>query len=387
MAGLLLLLAPLAGAQEDDGISDDARKMLDELRKPTSSWAFKLAAETLRSAGGPAAAEAGKLLQALEAKRRKAWQTSARKINALAGRVGSGKAQRPLLEQWNAAKDHANTWLFDASKFPLPEVQPVTGPLRGCKEGLARGAVARELFKQLEKPMGGAIGPALSLRYRSAKKMRAAYAESLADWRLVKTLLGVNALAAEAEVATVEPLAWFFLDLGAEDWAGAAGRYRTMSKGWRKVCAWYAYCRKMLARNAVTPAEMGKPAIRGLALNNDYRMSIGISPLWHNAKLARAAQGHSTEMAELGYFGHDSPVAKNASPQRRCKNEGYTGGNTECCSSASTPSSAMEMWKWDGGHHRAMIHWKWTEAGCSSKGPATLNPGTGTYGSPPGIRY
>lgn len=382
----VLLLASAASAQEDE-ISGESRKLLAELRTPTSEWAMKAAALTLRQAGGPAAVEAGKLLQALQAKRAKAYAATVKKINALEARVGSGKPHAPLLEQWSQAKDHANSWLFDVSKFPPPEVQPVTGPLRGCKEGLERGAVARGLFEQLEKPLGAAAAPVLALRYESAKQLREAYSESLQGWNSVTQLLGVPAPAPEGDAAAVTPLGWFFLDLAQEKWGAAADRYRATKPGWPKLCAWYAYAAKMLARNSVTAAEMGKPAIRGLLDMNRYRMTLGISPLWHNAQLARAAQGHSDEMAALGYFAHDSPVAKNATPQLRCKNEGYTGGNTECCSSASTPSSAMEMWKWDGGHHRGMIHWKWTEAGMSSRGPCTLNPGTGTYGSPPGIRY
>jgi len=380
----VLALAPVASAQDE--YTEEQRKLLDELRKPTSTWAMKAAALTLKEQGGAAAMEAGKLLQAQQAKQRKAFAAAAKKIDSLASRVGSGKAHAALLAQWDKAKDHANEWLFDPVKFPLPKVQPVTGPLEGCNEGLERGAVAKGYFKQLEKPWGAAAAPALGLRYKSAKKLRAAYKESREGLALVTELLGVGD-APPAAGAGVTPLAWFFLDLAEEDWRGAADRYRAMKKGWPKSCAFYAYSAKMMKRNAEKPCEMGKPAIRGMQQNNEYRMTLGITPLWHNAKLARAAQGHSTEMQQMGYFGHDSPVAKNASPQLRCKNEGYDGGVTECCSSSSSPTTAMEMWKWDGGHHRAMIHWKWTEGGCSSKGPATLNPGTGTYGSPPGIRY
>ena len=115
--------------------------------------------------------------------------------------------------------------------------------------------------------------------------------------------------------------------------------------------------------------------------------SLGITPLWHNAHLSKAAQGHSDEMVALGYFGHNSPVPANDTIQKRCRTAGYRGRATECCSSSSTASSAMQMWKWGGGHHRAMIHWNWTEAGCSQRGPCTLNPGAGEKGSPPGIRY
>jgi hypothetical protein len=380
-----LLFAPTAVAQDE--LTEEQRKLLDELRKPTSTWAMKAAAQTLKEQGGAAAAEAGKLLQVQQAKRAKEWAAAARKINGLAARVGNGKAQAELLKQWTEARDHANKWLFDPVKFPLPKVQPVTGPLEGCKEGLARGAVAMGFFRQLEKPWGAAAAPVLALRYKSAKKLRAAYVEAEKGQKLVTELLGAGGATPKDAGAEVSPLGWFFLDLAEEQWADAAARYRTMKPGWAKSCAWYAYCAKMMKRNEVTPCEMEKPAIRGLKQNNEYRMSLGISPLWHNAKLARAAQGHATEMQQMGYFGHDSPVAKNASPQLRCKNEGYEGGVTECASSTSSPSSAMEMWKWDGGHHRAMIHWRWTEGGCSSTGKCTFNPGTGTYGSPPGLRY
>ena len=44
-----------------------------------------------------------------------------------------------------------------------------------------------------------------------------------------------------------------------------------------------------------------------LCLHNRERAARGLPPLRENAKLRRAAEGHSADMVEQSYFSHDSP--------------------------------------------------------------------------------
>ena len=383
--GVLLAAASAVAAPRDE-FDDATKKLLAELRQPSSSVALLQAASALRAQGGAAGQEAGKLLTELVDKRRRALDAAAERINRLAAGVTESDGTAALIERWVAARAHANAWLFDPAKFPLPRVQPVRSPDVGYEEAKARGDAAISAHKGLRAALDGATANALRPSASSAQKWRAAHAQTLEDWQAAWRARHGDAVRLQG-VGAIDQLAGLFLALAADDYTAAAAAYRALPDGWAKLCAFHAYGRKILARNAAEPCGMGKQAVRGIEQNNWYRLSLGISPLWHNRKLAEAAQGHSDEMVRLSYFGHDSPVPANDSPHKRVANAGYRGGCTECCSSSSTASSAMEMWKWDGGHHRAMIHWEWTEVGCSERGPCTLNPGAGEAGAPPGIRY
>lgn len=385
-AVLTLLCAAGAPAAPRDEFDDATKKLLGELRQPSSAAALLQAANTLRQNGGPAAQEAGRLLTDLVDKRRRAVDAATDRINRLVAGVGGGDGQAPLVERWVEARAHANAWLFDAVKFPPPRKQPVTSPEIGYEEAKARGDNAITAHKALRPALDAATTAVGRLNAATAQKWRASHAEALADWHAAWRALHGDAVRLQG-VGAIDRVAGLLLALASDDYAAAAAAYRELPEGWAKLCAFHAYGRRILARDAADACGMGKQAVRGCEQNNWYRMSLGISPLWHNGKLTAAAQGHSDEMVKLGYFGHDSPVAANDSPQKRVANAGYRGGCTECCSSSSTASSAMEMWKWDGGHHRAMIHWEWTEVGCSDRGPCTLNPGAGEAGAPPGIRY
>lgn len=74
----------------------------------------------------------------------------------------------------------------------------------------------------------------------------------------------------------------------------------------------------------------GEPTVEHLILKytNEERAKEGLPALGPNRKLDVAARQHSTEMIDLDYFEHASPVAGNESVSDRQKNAGYmaTGG-------------------------------------------------------------
>ena len=163
--------------------------------------------------------------------------------------------------------------------------------------------------------------------------------------------------------------------------------YAGMAPGWRTLCLFHAYCGAVVAWNDDHPFDMEKTALTGMQGINAYRRALGISPVVHNAKLVRAAFKHSEEMTKRGYFSHRSPVEGRRTKEERAALEGYTDQLVECITGAGGGMRAIEFWKYDGGHHRDMIHPKWKEGGFSTRGPSVYLGGSGEKGCIPGLRY
>ncbi len=384
---LLVGLIPRAAAQEAAPPvppDPEVTKLLDTVRRAKSPDARAEAVKGLRDRGGEAEEKLRKTLADLEADRRRRVEGALQRVRALARGPEENPGLARLRIEWEGLRDHANAWLFDAVKFPPPRKQPVTGPEIGYDVARAREDAARKAYEAMEPLLDEAAAAALGTPPARARKLREDLASAVASHGEVVSYLGKGAVPALPELGGDER---FFLALAEEDWATATTEYRALQKGWRKLCAFHAYGRAIIAWNARNPCGMDKQEMRGIESINRIRPALGISPLRHNEKLTRAAKKHSEEMVGMGYFDHTSPVEANRTPQIRAANEGYKAEVTECCSSLGTQTSAVEMWKWDGGHHRAMIEPDWTEAGAGSKGYSTFVPGAGEEGSPPGIRY
>ncbi len=339
-------------------------------------------------------------LESLLTRARKEQKKPESEIHNLLKKAGASRGRLKLLDSWQEAYRHANEWLFDIEAFPNPPGGQVSGPYIGYQQARKRGDAAIAIFKKVDGEVRSALAPVLR---QSSKKAKAL----LENWaRLEKKVTAIEAVLehslepaddslspggkAEEKAERVDdevfPLALLLLDLRSGNLKDVDHRIDDLSTEWTRLLAWTVYCQTILDWNARNPCGMGKMAVKGMVRMNAYRMAIGMHPLWHNEQLVRTSQGHSTEMTKLGYFGHESPVPVNRNPDQRARNEGYDGRVTECCAMMSDPSGSVEAWKWDGGHHRAMIHWQWREVGCSTKGPCTLNPGSGGKLTPPGIR-
>ena len=71
----------------------------------------------------------------------------------------------------------------------------------------------------------------------------------------------------------------------------------------------------------------------------------------------------------------------------RARNAGYDGSVAECVSGRGSCQTAVDTWKWDGGHHRTMIHARFVEVGVGDRGPCVLDVGDGDADAPPSLRY
>lgn len=114
---------------------------------------------------------------------------------------------------------------------------------------------------------------------------------------------------------------------------------------------------------------------------NAFRRDHGLSPLRLSAKLAAAARSHSGEMAERGYFSHDS--ANGASFDRRIaryysfRGARYwsVGENLLWSSPDVDASGALNMWLNSPPHRKILLTARWREVGLSAV-HVTSAPGT-----------
>jgi len=103
-----------------------------------------------------------------------------------------------------------------------------------------------------------------------------------------------------------------------------------------------------------------------LSLINNERVGLGKSALSYNDNLNQAAYAHSMEMAEKGYFSHDS--LDGTSFDLRIANFGYTNYNAVAeniayATGVSDASRVFNMWKNSPGHYSNMISASYNEIG------------------------
>lgn len=97
-------------------------------------------------------------------------------------------------------------------------------------------------------------------------------------------------------------------------------------------------------------------------LTNQERKKAGLPPLQLNAKLARAAQEHSANMARLDRLDH---VLEGKGPGERLADVGYTsiGWGENCAAGQRTPEEALASWMQSPGHRGNILNSTFTEIG------------------------
>lgn len=99
-----------------------------------------------------------------------------------------------------------------------------------------------------------------------------------------------------------------------------------------------------------------------LGLINDYREQNGLRPVILSDTLTVAAEHHSQDMADYGFFAHDtvksSYYAPNSEPWDRMEQEGYdynTAKGENLAVGYETADEAMQAWKDSPEHNAAML--------------------------------
>ena len=122
-----------------------------------------------------------------------------------------------------------------------------------------------------------------------------------------------------------------------------------------------------------------------LCLVNAERTKRGLRSLRENARLEKAADRHSEDMVDRGFFAHDTPAG--ASPSDRIRSAGYLKGARGWSiaeniaygtGSYATPQSIVKGWMNSAGHRRNILHRSFEEIGV---GVALGAPGKGGNGA------
>jgi uncharacterized protein YkwD len=132
-------------------------------------------------------------------------------------------------------------------------------------------------------------------------------------------------------------------------------------------------------------ANLGLIRTAVLCLINQERESHGESALQPNSRLARAAQGHSSDMAEEDYFSHVAPNGETPLERIRASGylsnplDGYVVGENIAWGTLwlATPRAIVEAWMASPGHRANILDasFRDTGVGVSPHAPASLAEG------------
>ncbi len=374
------VMPPVVRADESS-----SEALLAEVRRHDDPQRFLDAVAELRRRGGADGALLDDALDRLAAKARRDGARLARRLEAYAPRAAEGRTTTKLRRAWMDAAAHARAWIFDEEAFPVPEQALITGPMQGYQEAKKRGDAAARAYTRLAKVLDRELGRLLRLRPDKARSLLDEHAEAEASLRRIER---ARALATEADAApTVSRLALDLLALRGGAFAEAAALFDAEDDAWTRLCLFYAYTRTVDDANAADGKRLSKQAHVGLAALNAHRVSLGISSLRYSAKLGRMATEHAEEMMRLGYFSHRSPMPERETKEMRAALVGYEGRVVECITGARGPESAIEFWKFDGGHHRDMVDPRWAEGGFSERGNMVYDGGSGEPGTAPVVHF
>jgi uncharacterized protein YkwD len=108
---------------------------------------------------------------------------------------------------------------------------------------------------------------------------------------------------------------------------------------------------------ATHPAEEA----RLLELVNQFRSGF-CAPLKLDGRLTRAAQDHSSDMADQGYFSHTGRDGRDAA--QRMRDAGYSNpGGENLAQGPRSPEDAFRMWMNSSGHRDNIMNCSYTTMG------------------------
>jgi len=118
------------------------------------------------------------------------------------------------------------------------------------------------------------------------------------------------------------------------------------------------------SRQFSTGAELRRERMEDHVLNlvNAERAKAGVPPLHKDARLRRAARGHSADMARRGFTSHDDPDG--VTPVDRMRAEGYPEPGAEnIARGQSHPQAVMQAWMNSPGHRANILRAEFARIG------------------------
>ena len=101
------------------------------------------------------------------------------------------------------------------------------------------------------------------------------------------------------------------------------------------------------------PCKLLTPEMRrAVAINNDYRLSFGLSPYQIHPLVTRAMKDHLSTMDGMT---HDGATPETRTVMMRVQRAGYMANGCGENLAQMDILRSMETWKWDGGHHRTLV--------------------------------
>jgi uncharacterized protein YkwD len=115
---------------------------------------------------------------------------------------------------------------------------------------------------------------------------------------------------------------------------------------------------RILEMNAKIAAKEKIPAeeVKGIEECNLWRLLVGLNACILDPKLCAAARDHSKDMAEQGFFAHESPVAGKKTPWDHAGNFGTSASGENIFAGSPSSQSANSGWFYSPGHHKNMFH-------------------------------
>ncbi len=115
---------------------------------------------------------------------------------------------------------------------------------------------------------------------------------------------------------------------------------------------------RILEMNAKIAEKEEIPAeeLKGIEECNLWRLLVGLNACVLDPKLCEAARDHSKDMAEQGFFAHESPVAGKKTPWDRAGNFGTSASGENIFAGSPSAHSANSGWFYSPGHHKNMFN-------------------------------
>ena len=121
----------------------------------------------------------------------------------------------------------------------------------------------------------------------------------------------------------------------------------------------------IMIAGVVGDAAAATPEDRVLILINKHRAKAGCAPLVIEARLMRAAKGHSGDMAERNFLAHQNPDG--LMPVDRARVAGYPGGyiGENIAGGQQSASEVVAAWMRSPGHRAGILNCAFTQTGIS----------------------
>lgn len=114
------------------------------------------------------------------------------------------------------------------------------------------------------------------------------------------------------------------------------------------------------------PADTGDPsgfAAEVVRLTNEQRLANGCRALTANAVLGRVATAHSQDMADRGYFDHNTPDGLSPFDRMTAAGYRYSFAAENIAAGQTTPQAVMASWMASPGHRANILNCDLTEIG------------------------